>query len=145
MTYFFKTNFFFAKLTCGPPQPSVLKIFSCGPLGLIFRRKFFPRKNMWFCAVFYADSEDDTYFATWTRFGEENRSQYLIFMKNREKSADFWVFRVLFGHKGKLFSQTFYSHFVELEKLYNMCEIQLGPVFLSKKCLWNIENFSLKN
>ena len=145
MLFRHERKLFFAKLTCGPPQPSVLKIFSCGPLGLSFRRKFFPRKNMSFCAVFYADSENDTHFAIWTRFGKENRSQYLIFMKKRKKSADFWVFRVLFGHKGKLFSQTFYSHFVELEKLYNICESQLGPALHSKKLLWNIENFSLKN
>ena len=109
----------------------------------VLRRKNLSWKSMWYDAVFRADPENDTHFALWTRFGKENRSQYLIFMKNREKSADFWVFRVLFGHKGKLFSQTFYSHFVELEKLYNMCEIQFGPVFLSKKCLWNIENFLL--
>ena len=44
---------------------------------------------MWFDVVFRADSENDTDFAIWTRFGKENRSQYFIFMKNREKSADF--------------------------------------------------------
>ena len=46
---------------------------------------------------------------------------------------------------GNFFLEHFIAILVELGKLYNMCEIQLGPVCLSEKYLWNIENFSLKN
>ena len=65
-------------------------------------------------------------------------------MKKGEKSAYFGLSRVIFGHEGKLFSQTFNSHFIELEKLYNMCEIQLGPSSFRKNVYEILKIFQAK-